>query len=119
MEALHFDFFQSVFSLPACRLLDAYNICCENLAWYDDDYDKSCDHDDDDCDESNVDSRGKVRPSQMWGHFCCAVHPPQSHDDDDDEHDYDKNYDDYDVADDFYGNFDIFCVDLEIESCEW
>ena len=94
METLHLDFFKSVFSLPACSLLDACNICCEELVQYND-----CDDHDDangDDDESNVDSRGKVRPSQIWGHFCCALDPPRSHDDDDDDDD------DFDLGDNIW-----------------
>ena len=85
MEALHLDFFQSVFALPAWRLLDPCNISAQGLAQCDDDdcnddeedEDEDQDNDDeDDCDESNVDSPGKVQPSLMWGHFCCATHHP-------------------------------------------
>ena len=59
---------------------------------------------DDDCDESNVDSLGKVQPSLMWGHFCCATHHPPSRDDD-------HAADDHDSHDDFYILLGDFCDD--------
>ena len=71
---------------------------------------------DDDCGESNVDSPpGKVQASQMWGHFCCAMHTPRSrHDDHVADDDFDIILDEF--ADD---DFDILLVELQMESCGW